>query len=199
MNEQSPRTVAFFDFDATLSKGDSLWPFLVAAAGWPRCILALFAGAGAYLLALVHPGMDRRTAIKDALLHVTMRGLKVAELGPAIERMKRWPRWLEPAHSALLEHHAKGHTIVIATGSLDLYVPQMLGDLPYDAILCTQMENVDGRLTGRMLSGNCVRGRKAQLVEEYLAEEGPFEDSYAYGNAPHDLPMMLHVRHGIII
>lgn len=192
-----PRTIAFFDFDATLSKGDSLWPFLVAAAGRWRCYAALARGIMAYLL--VPPGKDRRTVIKDSLLQHTLGGLRVADLAPAIERMKSWPRWIEPAYGALLRHRAQGDHIVIATGSLDLYVETMLGDLPHDGVLCTRMEVVDGVLTGRMASGNCVRRLKAQLVAEYLATHGPFEESWGYGNAPHDLPMMELLDHRVVI
>lgn len=192
------RTVAFFDFDGTLAEKDSLWPFLVAVRGQAFCLLALLIGFLAYIFTL--PGCDRRTIVKKVLLRVTLGGLPLAKLKPAIERMKQWPKWMEPAASALKKHHEAGHVVVIATGSLDLYVPAMLRNhLPYHDLICTTMEVEGDALTGRMKSGNCVRARKAELVADYIAANGPFADSWAYGNEPHDLPMMELVKNRVII
>ena len=198
MNEsiaEQGRTIAFFDFDGTLAQDDSLWPFLVAVAGLPRCLCALAKGVFFYLFPC---GRDRRTAVKEILLSTVLEGKHLSALVPAVERMRVWPRWMKTADD-LRDHFAKGHHVVIATGSLNLYVKEMLGDMPYHAILCTEMEIIGGVLTGRMASGNCVRKRKAERVAEYLLKNGPFADSWAYGNLPHDLPMMELANHRVII
>jgi len=192
---ETGRTVAFFDFDGTLAECDSLWPFLVAVAGWPRCLLAVVQGFCSYLFPA---GQDRRTIIKAKLLEAVLRGRRLSDLAPSVTRMRGWPRWMKTADD-LRRHYARGHHVVIATGSLNLYISEMLRDLPHHAIICTTMEERDGVLTGKMASGNCVRKRKAELVAAYIKEHGPFDDSWAYGNAPHDLPMMDLVQHRVII
>ncbi|MGE4350785.1 MAG: HAD family hydrolase [Bdellovibrionales bacterium] len=188
--------IAIFDFDGTLARHDSLLPFLLAAAGWPRCLMAAVLSSPAFLFA--PQGADRRTRFKEAWLKRSLKGLNPSTLGAAVDRMRRWPQWMASAQ-ALREHHAQGHHILIATGSLDLYIREMLGDLPYDGILATEMEVKDGLLTGEMASGNCTRDRKAERVKAYLQSHGPFEESWAYGNAPHDLPMMALTTHKVII
>jgi phosphoserine phosphatase len=50
-----------------------------------------------------------------------------------------------------------------------------------------------------MTKGNCVRLRKAERVAEWLQDNGPFDDTYGYGNAPHDLPMLELLNHKIIV
>jgi len=190
-----PRTIAIFDFDGTLAEHDSLWPFLVAVAGLPRCMLAMCVSLWAYIFACQG---DKRTIVKERLLYAILRGRRHSELAPAITRMKSWPRWMKTAED-LKRHYAAGHHVVIATGSLDLYIKEMLGDLPYHAILSTEMEVQGGVLTGRMALGNCVRQRKAERVEAYMLSHGPYEDSWAYGNAPHDLPMMKLTKHSVVI
>lgn len=193
----SQAKVAFFDFDGTLAHRDSLWPFLIAVAGFWQCMAGILLALFQYVFA--KDGQDRRTIIKAALLNYTLKGRKTQDLVPAISRMRSWPNWITPTTEALKKHHEDGHKVVVATGSLDLYVQAMLGDLPVDAILCTRMEVKDGVLTGQMLSGNCVRKRKAELVAEYMKEHGPFAESWAYGNAPHDLPMMELTTHRVVI
>lgn len=190
------KTIAIFDFDGTLIKGDSLWPFLVAVAGLPRCLYIL-------AMALVKingcPQKERRTFIKSYLLKETLGGRRVADLEPAVKKVQAWVRWIEPTRKALMEHHASGHHIMIASGSLDLYLPVLLKDIPCDTVLCTRMEVENGVLSGRMLTGNCVRERKAEMVGDFLATHGPFEDSWGYGNLPHDLPMLHLVKNRVVV
>lgn len=193
--KEQGRGIAVFDFDGTLAAKDSLWPFLVAVAGWPRCVMALVCGVVA--LVMTRDG-DRRTIVKATLLEKILRGRRVEELKPAIERMRSWPQWLQTVDD-LKRHHEAGDLIVIATGSLDLYIKEMLGTLPYDGILATEMDVRDGVLTGQMALGNCVRQRKAERVAAYMKLYGPFTDSWAYGNAPHDLPMMDLMNHRVVV
>lgn len=198
MTAKDKRVVVFFDFDGTLAKGDSLWPFLLAARGPLRCF---WAGACALLIAVfAPPGVDRRTIIKEKLLQKTLGGIAPSALAPAIERMKTWPRWIEGSVAALRQHHEAGHVVVIATGSLGLYMrPMLKAFLPYHDLLCTEIDEEGGVLTGNMPLGNCVRARKAERVASYIAENGPFADSWAYGNAPHDLPMMELVKNRVVV
>lgn len=192
------RTVVFFDYDDTLVKGDSLWPFLVAVAGWPRAVTALFK-ALAGLVWILAKGGDHRTYVKEQLLRQLLAGKRVNELALAIERMRSWPRERGLVMNALREHHDRGNHIVIASGSLSLYLPALLSKVPHHAVLCTEMEIKDGVVTGRMASGNCVRARKAERVADYLLTHGPFDDSWGYGNAPNDLPMLEKVKHRVVV
>ncbi len=195
--EVSRRTIAFFDFDGTLVKGDSLWPFLFRAVGFWKASYAIFR---AILRQFKCPlGKDKRTYFKENLLFYVLRGADLDEMAQVAARMKSWPVWIEGTVQALNDHHEKGHHIVIASGSLDLYLAALLEDLPCDDIICTRMECEEDTLTGFIASGNCVRQRKAQKVAEYLATHGPFEEVWAYGNAPHDLPMMEYAKTKVII
>lgn len=202
MNEQT--TLAVFDFDHTLIDGDSLWPFLVYVAGWPHAALtlaeAVFLLVRRYLKDKKDPEIaDYRTFIKAHMLRRLLAGRTAAELAPAIEKLRGWQIWNEPMRRALFEHHDKGHRIVIASGGLDLYLPELLSDLPPRALICTRMEARDGVLTGEMLSGNCVRAKKAEILANYILRNGPFGESWGYGNYPHDVAMLELVKHRVIV
>jgi phosphatidylglycerophosphatase C len=99
----------------------------------------------------------------------------------------------------LQEHYDQSHHVVIASGSLDLYLPELVKTLPHHALLCTKIEVVNGIATGVMSEGNCVRQGKADHVAAYLKQHGPFGESWGYGNFPDDVPMMNLLRHRVIV
>lgn len=198
------RIIAIFDFDGTLVKSDSFFPFLGYLSGW-HCLIASFLKSlcSFTFLKLSNPQnpavADHRTFIKASLLKDLVRGHTISELPEVRAKLCAWQVWIEPMKQALLDHHAQGHHIVVASGGLDVYLPTLLRDLPIDALICTKLGVEDDVLTGEMTSGNCVRERKAEMVAAYLAEHGPFDDSWGYGNLPHDLPMLNLLKHSIIV
>jgi len=196
--------LAVFDFDDTLVYGDSLWPFLVYVVGMPRAMMALaealFLLFRRYLTNKRDPTIvDYRTFIKTHLLRRLLTGQKADNLAAAVAKLRGWQKWNEPVRQTLLDHYNKGHKIVVVSGGLDLYLPVLLADLPQRALICTRMEVKDDVLTGEMSSGNCVRARKAEILANYILKNGPFSESWGYGNYPHDIPMLELVDHRVIV
>jgi HAD superfamily phosphoserine phosphatase-like hydrolase len=103
--------------------------------------------------------------------------------------------------AALNAHREAGCAIVIATGAPEIYVAALLraGGIKADAIVATAVEIVDGKLTGRLAGPNCVRDEKARRVTEWVAANGPFTESWGYGNRPHDLAMLALTDHPTVI
>lgn len=195
MDTADNKTIAVFDYDGTLAASDSFWPFLVAVAGWPKALTALFLSLASAATANKGEG---RSALKEQMIRRLLTGVRIDELPPAIDKVKKWSREL-PTAKQLREHYSAGHHVVIASGSLDVYLPHLLGNLPHHALICTELETTDGAITGKTPNGNCVRERKAQRVAKYIAENGPFDESWGYGNMPHDLPMLNLMKNRVIV
>jgi HAD superfamily hydrolase (TIGR01490 family) len=192
--------VAIFDFDHTLITGDSFFPFLSLVNGKAQTVAALTEAVAS--LAIKHARGEKpetRFFVKNYLLYRLLAGKNREDLRAAAVRMFHWQTPNPHIANALREHAAQGDKILIASGGLDLYLPEMLRDTPHDALLCTDIGVENGIVTGEMINGNCVRQRKAERVAEWLATHGPFGDSFAYGNYPHDLPMMNLVTYRIIV
>ncbi len=195
------RPLAVFDFDDTLIEGDSLWSFFFLTSGYVRTCAALAEALAvlAWRTACRTGDGDRRTLLKSVLLRRLLKGRHKAELCPAIEALRRGLRWKTETRRKLMDHYAAGDHVVIATGSLNLYMPELLEELPHHALICTNVAVENGVITGAMPDGNCVRQRKAELVQAYMASRGPFGESWGYGNLPHDLPMLNLVKHRIVV
>lgn len=191
----------FFDFDDTLIHGDSLFLFLEELAGAGRVRLAFIGAAAAAAWRRWRGGeRDFRGTVKASVLRRLLRGVPLTACAAAAERVAARTRW-DPAMVAVLAGHRDGgDRVVLATGALDVYASAIIGPLgPLDGLICTPMEVVDGVLTGEMATPNCVRREKARRVAAWVAENGPFDHTIGYGNAPSDLPMMNRLDRGVVV
>lgn len=196
-----PPAVAAFDFDGTLTRGDSLLPFLRLGLGWPRFLAALLRCSpwlAAYALRLIP-----NDVAKAKLLRVTLGGRSSAE-------MQDWTeRWLATAFPGQLRdwtmarlawHRQAGHCCVMVSASPDIYLKRVAGQLGFDALICTEMEERGGIITGRMQTPNCHGAQKVLRLQAWLAGRfGPgLAESmtlYAYGDTSGDKPMLRLARH----
>lgn len=187
--------VAFFDFDDTLIHGDSLLMFLEEVAGaWTARRAFVLAAAQAWRDRALGGGdshCDFKTAVKAAALRQTLTGATRDDCRAAAQRTAARLRWDDAMLKIVENERAQGRRIVLATGALDVYLPELLGPLgPAAGVLATEMAVTDGRLTGEMASANCVRAEKARRVREWLAANPAGGATVGYGNRPSDLPML---------
>jgi phosphatidylglycerophosphatase C len=185
------RTVAAFDFDGTLTRRDTLLPFLASVRGWPRVAAAL--GTHAHRLA-----RDRDVA-KELMLVRLLAGLPdeaVREAGRVYARSIR----IRPEMRARLEwHRQEGHEIVIVSAALDVYLGDVARSLDVEHILCTTLEvGADAVCTGRLLGANCRGPEKATRLRAHLGDEHDGEIVlWAYGDSRGDLEMLAMADHPV--
>jgi phosphatidylglycerophosphatase C len=182
---EAPEVVAAFDFDGTLSNRDNFVPFLRRAAGTGPA-------AEAFVLSAARLGVNGRSQwsrnqLKARVLERLFAGRDEGEvdavaLAFADEVLRHHLR--EEAVRRADWHRTQGHRLVIISASLGAYLRPIGERLGFDAVLATELEVADGRLTGRM-SGENVRGpEKARRLEAWLDGATPFV--WAYGDSSGD-------------
>lgn len=198
MTEHKPSTskqnIAFFDFDETLIEDDSLLLFQYALLGKTKTYLSL---VKALFLTIIHrlngraKGEDFKGSVKAEWIYLTMRHQSLERLKKLAESLAPQLAWKDNIVKKLLNHKAQGDQIVIATGALSIFIQQIINQkVPYDAILSTEMDVKNSKLTGLIKGYNCVRKRKAEAIKNYIKTNGPFNTIYAYGNLPSDRYML---------
>jgi len=195
---QRKSPVAFFDFDGTLTTGDSLMPFLKHLVGQRRYLAGL-ATLSPVLLAYLS-GMMRNDRAKERVFRHFLRGYSRQELQAAGAgfNQETLPRLLRPEGMERLQwHQGQGHACVLLSASPDIYLEDWAGRQGMQAVLCTRLAYENGIATGSFQGLNCFGTEKVARLQTWLKDRHP-SVTYAYGDSKGDLPMLRAVTHGFL-
>lgn len=197
-----PRTVVAFDLDGTLTRRDTLLPFLRRACGGAPTCLALLAQAPLLLRSL--GGASPRDQAKEAVLGRLLRGRRVAVLEKAAEvfAAELVARGMRPEMIERVRAHGQaGHELVVVSASPEIYVRPLARELKIDNVLATRLEvDGSGRLTGQLEGSNCRGSEKVSRLRGWLGPDATL--LWAYGNSQGDRELLaqaerrVHVGHG---
>ena len=193
----SSRTVAAFDFDGTLTRHDSLLPFLTTVAGRGAVLRAL--GAESAGLALAAAGRGDRDAVKERVLTRVLGGKPydtVESAGRAFGIQLARSAITSEGRDRIAWHRAAGHDVVIVSASLDVYLDEVARVLGVEHVLCTALVTDDrGRCTGSLRGGNCRGLEKAARLRALLGDDDV--ELWAYGNSRGDDEMLALAQHPV--
>jgi len=189
--------VAAFDVDGTLTTAECVVPFLRRAVG-RRLVAALARRPLELLRALARRDRDR---LKE-LACTAFEGRDAAaldRLGAEFARTFVVPRLREDTTARLRRHQELGHTVLLASASLEAYLRPLGAELELDGVVCTRLERGgDGRLTGNLLGANCRGPEKARRVLEWVTEAGlDGAELWAYGDSPGDAELLAAADHPV--
>ena len=185
-------TVAAFDVDNTLTVRDCVVPFMRSAAGTWQLIKVMLSNVGETI-------QNVRRRDRDALKEKFVSGLFTGKDAREVEALgvqfasKVADGWLRSDVATRMRwHQEQGHVVILVSASLGVYL-HPLGDLlEVDAVLCTEMEEVDGVLTGKLVGKNCRGEEKVSRVQKWRDEAGIDiqELVYAYGDSSGDKQLL---------
>jgi phosphatidylglycerophosphatase C len=181
-----PPVVAAFDVDGTLTTGDCVTPFLRRAAG-RRLWTTLLRHPLALAAAAARRDRDRLKELACSALR-GIESTEIEHLGEAFAREVGAGRLRDDTVARLRRHRELGHTVILASASLDPYLVPLGRSLGVDAVVCTVLERGrDGRLTGRLVGANCRGAEKARRVRGWLREHDLADaELWAYGDSSGD-------------
>jgi phosphatidylglycerophosphatase C len=189
-------TIAAFDFDGTLTRRDCMVPFLCRVAG---------SGAVVRALAAESPAMARRgrDGVKAGVLRRLLAGRSFTDVTSQGELFATdiMDRRLRPDTMAILRRHQEaGDRTVLVSASLRPYLDPVATALGIDHVICTELEVVDGVLTGELVGGNCRGPVKAVRLQAWLGDHSSHDGVlWAYGDSSGDDELLALATHGVRI
>lgn len=193
------RPVAFFDFDGTLTTGDTLMPFFKFVVGTPiyYAKLALVSPVlGAYRFKLLRNDIAKQIVLKHYLAGYHIDDL--FELGQRFSE-EVIPNMLRPEGMERLRwHQEQGHECVLVSASMDVYLNAWAKREQFSEVISTALEiNKSGYISGRILGVNCHGEEKLRRIMVWRNGRNPIE-TFAYGDTAGDIPMVTSVDNGYL-
>ena len=175
-----------FDFDGTLTTRDTLIAFIHYACGTPRFLLGFLLHVP--LLVLMKLRLYSNGKAKQRLFSWFFRGMPIEIFDALCQSFALSHRHLlRPETVRLLQQAlSEGSEVLVVSASIDNWVQPFF---PTVTVLGTQIEVIDGRLTGRFLTPNCYGQEKVRRI---LALH-PVRSSYrltAYGDSRGDRELL---------
>ena len=192
----SGRSLAVYDFDGTMIRGDSIAAYLLFAAR--RGCLSPFGLLGAAGWGLLQRlGRADAGRAKAKALRFRRRMTPGAREALDSEFAGRLFRRVRPA--ALLRmaaDQAAGRYMVLLSASTDHYMAPLNRLLGFDLLVCTHEADLDDP------AGNCRDAEKVRRLRAALAEQGVEADwagSWAYADSAGDEPVLGLVGHPVLV
>lgn len=186
--------LALFDFDGTLTRKDTYTRLLRFAAGDLRFYLALAALLPALAGYLV--GRVSRSEIKIRILTRLLGGWPANRYRDLAARFAREqvPHVLRnEAVERLQWHRARGDRVIVVSASMREWLEPFCAEQGVE-LLCTEVEVVHGKLTGRLAGSNCSGFEKVRRVRSHV-DLTQYTTIHAYGDSPADREMLAIADH----
>lgn len=183
------RNLALFDFDGTITSKDTFTPFIFYAVEPLRMTVGkvilspLIAG---YKLGVVSASRMRRSIVRVAFCG--RKGADVRKAGFEYARSRLDGVVRAKMFERIRWHQTQGDEVVVVSASLDVYLSDWCQQLGVE-LICTELEERKGVLTGRYRGRDCSGTEKARRVQQRYDLQR-FGVVYAYGDTREDEAML---------
>lgn len=188
----SNNPISIFDLDGTLTKKDTYLPYLMGYLArnpkyWLRSIVLPFAVFMFYLK------LRNNQWLKETFLNAIFSGEK-------LDAVQRWnDTYLSKLYkeelrqdivSILKEKQSAGDTVILATASLDLYIPDIAKELNISHVICTLTKKSGDTVVGKLEGNNCYGPEKLVRIKKYLEENNITGEIHFYSDHASDYSVM---------
>ncbi len=183
------KSIAFFDFDGTITRKDTMIELVKYAKGnfnYYKGLLLL-----SPWLAGMKFGLVKNSKAKEKLLTYFFKGTHIDEFDSICKQFSNniIPKLIRPdAYESILEHKRKGHEIIVVSASAENWISHWCkeNNLQY---LATKLEVKTNIITGLLLGNNCNGIEKVNRINE-VVDLSTYKTIFGYGDSSGDKEML---------
>lgn len=183
------RSIAFFDFDGTITSKDTLLEFIKFSKGRLSFYLGMLLNLH-YLIGL-KLGLVSNQAAKEKILRfffsgtsaVTFQELCIAFYNNRLPQLIR-----KGALTEINKLKERGTLVVVVSASPENWIGHWAQEMQVD-VIASRLEVVDGTITGKISGKNCNGKEKVRrILEKHVMND--YAEVLVYGDTNGDRPMM---------
>jgi phosphatidylglycerophosphatase C len=183
------RTIAFFDFDGTITTKDSLLEFIKFCKGRMNFYKGFLLNSP-YLIAY-KAGIITNQRAKEKVLAHFFKNTTLADFNLMAERFTQevLPGLIRPgALAEIASLQQKGAEIVIVSASPGNWIKPWATQMSV-SLIATNLVAEEGKITGIINGKNCYGEEKVNRIKQLYDLTG-YDTIYAYGDSSGDQPML---------
>lgn len=184
---QLKKTVAIFDFDGTITKGDTFIPFLYHCfKGWKFFVGLIYTAP--FVIAYFFKLISNEYAKKKMILFF-LKGEDISKISLQseifIEELCN-KHYRDNIIERLLWHQKNNHTTILISASLDIYIKPWAKKFNFTFAEATELEKINGKYSGNIIGKNCYGLEKVNRMKKILGDDIKSYNIYGYGDSKGD-------------
>ncbi|MDD3363613.1 MAG: HAD-IB family hydrolase [Syntrophomonas sp.] len=184
------KVIAIFDFDGTITRGDSLFPFLKYAVGRRYFYFGIMKLSFVFLKFLLRIITNHEA--KQKVLAYYLSGKTPEELEQVgVKFAEKINQMVKPEALRRIQWHQDAdHITVLASASLEIYLKPWAIANSFDYIYTTHLAvDADGKITGYFEGENCYGVEKLRRVLALIKKRSDYL-VYMYGDSKGDRELL---------
>ena len=174
-----------------MTRGDTLFPFLLFAAGparFFRLFFLLLPTLAGYKLGTIENNIAKEKVFTRFFSGTGIDSIQKIACQFSTQKL---PGLIRPdAMSRFQWHKQQGHRCVLISASLDIYLQPWAQSIGFDDVLSSSLETTqDGQVSGKLSGANCFGPEKSRRLEALLGDRSGYE-LYAYGDSTGDKELL---------
>jgi len=179
--------LVFFDFDGTLTKSDTLWPFARVLSESRRHRGTVRIAVALSLFGL-RVGLRSNHAFKQRFIQLLVQGQsteRMRQLSEQFHQTVLTSLLNKDVFEALSRHTLAGDHVYLVSSNFDFFLEPLRTKWNLKGIFATKTEVEAGRFTGRLLGSPCDGKEKLERVLAFFGEKR-VRDAVAYADSAND-------------
>lgn len=195
--QQEKKIIAYFDFDGTITRRDTLVPFLIYVIGWSKFLVKLPLLIPIVLMYILKIITNEQA--KQKTLTILIKGYSEDFLEAKAKEFARFQldKFIKPEIYYKIEYHLEhGHSIILISANLAIYLKYWAKIHKLNCAIATEIEFINGKATGKLATKNCYGEQKIIRINQFLEKYPEFNLAYGYGygNSKGDYELLNYVN-----
>jgi HAD superfamily hydrolase (TIGR01490 family) len=110
------------------------------------------------------------------------------------------PLYIKRVIADIIKYKASGYKLVLISGGFDVYLHELFKDLKFDCIICSELQFIGDKFTGKIINKECLGEEKVRRLKKKIdLKKIDFNNSVFYSDHASDLPMFNLFKNNFLV